>query len=92
LTNLKEIAKIVPDKILKRLTTFSGQNTRYELNIRGDYRDFDKEFAIDAKRFWHFLETTQAKELKKFEREPNYKQIIIERMHRVIKKYGLLCT
>ncbi len=64
-----------------------GGNKRFYL---GDYRDFDKEFAIDTKRFWHFLESTQAHELKKFEREPNYRRIIIERMHRVLKKYGLL--
>jgi type I restriction enzyme R subunit len=64
-----------------------GGNKRFYL---GDYRDFDKEFAIDTKRFWHFLETTQAQELKKFEREPNYRRIIVERLHRVVKKYGLL--
>jgi len=57
---------------------------------RGNPNDFDKEYAIDTKRFWHFLETTQAQELAKLKRDPQYKLKIIQRLDRMIKKYGIL--
>jgi len=56
----------------------------------GDPNDFDKEYAIDTKRFWHFLETTQAQELDKLKRDSQYKLKIIQRLDRMIKKYGIL--
>jgi len=56
----------------------------------GDPNDFDKEYAIDTKRFWHFLETTQPQELDKLKRDPQYKLKIIQRLDRMIKKYGIL--
>ncbi len=56
----------------------------------GYNRDFNKEFAIDEKRFWHFLETTQEEELNKLKRDPHYKQKILQRLDRMIKKYGIL--
>ena len=31
----------------------------------GDPADFDREFAVDGKLFWEFLEATQPKELAK---------------------------
>jgi type I restriction enzyme R subunit len=61
------------------------------LFYRGDPRDFNKEFAVDEKRFWHFLETTQPKELEKLSRrDPHYKQKILQRLDRMIKKYGIV--
>jgi type I restriction enzyme R subunit len=56
----------------------------------GDSNDFDKEYAIDTKRFWHFLETTQPQEIDKLKRDPQYKLKIIQRLDRMIKKYGIL--
>ncbi|WP_297525496.1 type I restriction endonuclease subunit R [Sulfurovum sp.] len=56
----------------------------------GDPNDFDKEYAIDTKRFWHFLETTQAEELEKLKRDPQYKLKIVQRLDRMVKKYGIL--
>ena len=56
----------------------------------GYNRDFNKEFAIDEVRFWHFLETTQEEELNKLKRDPHYKQKILQRLDRMIKKYGIL--
>ncbi|MCB4746656.1 MAG: type I restriction endonuclease subunit R [Sulfurovum sp.] len=64
-----------------------GNNKKFYM---GDPNDFDKEYAIDTKRFWHFLETTQAQELDKLKRDPQYKLKIIQRLDRMIKKYGIL--
>lgn len=52
--------------------------------------DFDARYAIDEHRFWHFLEATQPKELDKLRRQPDWQLKVIERMDRIIKKYGLL--
>ena len=30
--------------------------------IKGENKDFNKEYAIDEKRFWDFLESTQEEE------------------------------
>ncbi|MEA2019666.1 MAG: type I restriction endonuclease subunit R, partial [Campylobacterota bacterium] len=56
----------------------------------GFNRDFNKEYAIDEKRFWHFLESTQEDELDKLKRDPQYKLKVIQRLDRMIKKYGVL--
>ena len=36
----------------------------------GDPADFDREFAVDGKLFWDFLEATQPKELAKLKDRP----------------------
>ena len=53
-------------------------------------QDFDATYAIDTKRFWHFLETTQPEELQKLQINPQYKLVILQRLDRMAKKYGLL--
>jgi type I restriction enzyme R subunit len=53
-------------------------------------QDFDAQYAVDTKRFWHFLETTQAKELDKLKINPKYQLAIIQRLDRMAKKYGIL--
>ncbi|MCT7485374.1 DEAD/DEAH box helicase family protein [Aliarcobacter cryaerophilus] len=58
--------------------------------IKGENKDFNKEYAIDEKRFWDFLETTQADELEKLKKDPQYKLKIIQRLDKMIKKYGIL--
>ncbi|MDD2449617.1 MAG: type I restriction endonuclease subunit R [Sulfurimonas sp.] len=57
---------------------------------KGLNSDFNKEHAIEEKRFWHFLESTQEDELEKLKRDPQYKLKIIQRLDRMIKKYGVL--
>ena len=57
---------------------------------KGENRDFNKEYAIDEKRFWDFLESTQADELEKLKKDPQYKLKIIQRLDKMIKKYGIL--
>ncbi len=64
-----------------------GNNTRFYMGFNSD---FNKEYAIDEKRFWHFLETTQAEELEKLKRDPQYKLKIVQRLDRMIKKYGVV--
>jgi len=63
----------------------------YEL---GYPRDFNPRLAMDEKRFWIFLETTQEKELAKLSRngiaKEEWQRKILERLDRMIKKYGLL--
>ena len=33
--------------------------------IKGENKDFNKDYAIDEKRFWDFLQSSQADELDK---------------------------
>lgn len=51
---------------------------------------FNAHYAIDETRFWHFLENTQAEELAKLQKQPDWKLKILERLDRLIKKYGVL--
>ena len=54
--------------------------------------DFDPEYALDTRRFWEFLETTQGKELAKLkDRNPgDWQRKVLERFDRLIKKNGVL--
>lgn len=52
--------------------------------------DFNAHYAIDERRFWHFLENTQKEELNKLKRSNDWKLKILERMDRMIKRYGVL--
>ncbi|NLO17518.1 MAG: type I restriction endonuclease subunit R [Arcobacter butzleri] len=58
--------------------------------VRGENKDFNKDYAIDEKIFWDFLESSQADELEKLKRDPQYKLKIIQRLDKMIKKYGIL--
>ncbi len=54
-------------------------------------QDFDAQYALDTKRFWHFLETTQGEEIAKVKAtNPQYKLAIVQRLDRIAKKYGIL--
>ena len=52
--------------------------------------DFNIKYAIDEVRFWHFLETTQKEELAKLQKQNDWKLKILDRLDRMIKKYGVL--
>ncbi|WP_254527513.1 MULTISPECIES: type I restriction endonuclease subunit R [unclassified Sphingobacterium] len=56
----------------------------------GSPLDFDKRYALDTKRFWDFLEKTQAKELAKLKVSSDWKLKILERFDRKVKKDGVL--
>jgi len=57
---------------------------------RGYSHDFDKAFALDTAKLWQFLESTQADELAKLQYKPDWKRQVVERLHRKLKKDGLL--
>lgn len=57
---------------------------------KGQASDFNAKYAIDEVRFWNFLETTQAEELGKLQKQNDWKLKILERLDRMIKKYGVL--
>lgn len=56
----------------------------------GYSEDFNKKFAIDEVRFWDFLEKTQSEELEKLKRQSDWKLKILDRLDKLIKKYGVL--
>jgi type I restriction enzyme R subunit len=58
----------------------------------GESADFDREFAIDSKLFWGFLEATQAKELAKLKDRPNWQRLVLERLNKKIKKDSVLAV
>jgi type I restriction enzyme, R subunit len=64
-----------------------GPNQGYKVGHPGD---FDREFAIDTKKFWRFLENTQADELEKLKSRKNWQRLFLERLDRKIKKEGII--
>ncbi|AXW50051.1 DEAD/DEAH box helicase (plasmid) [Ralstonia solanacearum] len=58
----------------------------------GNPADFDREFAIDGKIFWQFLEVTQPKELAKLKGRPNWQRLLLERLNKKIKKDSVLAV
>lgn len=58
----------------------------------GTPADFDREFAVDGKLFWHFLEATQPKELAKLKDRPNWQRLMLERLNKKIKKDSVLAV
>lgn len=56
----------------------------------GSPHDFNPQFAMDECRFWSFLEATQKDELVKLQKQSDWKRKILERLDRMIKKYGIL--
>lgn len=56
----------------------------------GNPADFDAPFAIDTRRFWHFLESTQPDELAKLKTKPQWELLVMQTLDRLLKKYGVL--
>ena len=56
----------------------------------GEPGDFDREFAVDRRHFWNFLESTQSEELAKIKDRPNWRRLVLERLSRKIEKEGIL--
>lgn len=67
---------------------------QYLVNQNGFYQghpsNFNKQFAIDTERLWDFLKETQASELTKLQRQSDWERKLLERLDRIIKKYGIL--
>lgn len=58
--------------------------------VVGHPNDFDKQFALDTKCFWDFLETSQPKELEKLKNQSDWQLKILTRFDRIVKKHGIL--
>ncbi len=58
----------------------------------GNPADFDREFAIDGRLFWQFLEATQPQELAKLRDRPNWQRLLLERLSKKIKKDSVLAV
>lgn len=56
----------------------------------GSPDDFNARIAIDEYRFWDFLQTTQKEELARLQKQSDWKLKILERLDRMIKKYGII--
>ncbi|WP_100615379.1 type I restriction endonuclease subunit R [Confluentibacter citreus] len=80
-------------EILKETNGLNEPNALYRAG-NGYYiglaNDFNAKYAIDEVRFWHFLETTQNEELVKIQKQTDWKLKILERLDRLIKKYGVM--
>jgi type I restriction enzyme R subunit len=74
------------ENIAERAELYRGGNG-YFIGLPGD---FSAKYAIDEKRFWHFLETTQPDELAKLQKQNDWKLKILDRLDRMIRKYGIL--
>lgn len=96
-SNMKEIA--LEQAIQKHLTGLTTEDlggtapsvdpARFRIGLPDD---FDKQYALDTKLFWEFLETTQKPELDKIKaRNPSdWDRKIFERFDRMVKKNGVL--
>ena len=52
--------------------------------------DFNAKYGIDELRFWDFIQTTQKEELAKLQKQSDWKLKVLERLDRMIKKYGII--
>jgi type I restriction enzyme R subunit len=52
--------------------------------------DFNAKYALDVRRFWNFLESTQKDELAKLKKQSDWKLKVLERFDRLVKKYGII--
>jgi type I restriction enzyme R subunit len=65
-----------------------GVHHGYKLGLA---QDFNPTYALDEQYFWAFLHQTQREELEKLQKNSSdWKLKILERFHKLIKKYGLL--
>lgn len=56
----------------------------------GNPADFNKKYALDEKRFFDFLESSQPEELEKLKRDHDWKLKIMDRFHKMAQRYGIL--
>lgn len=87
-TNLEEIKEqgISWNVVSERVELYRSGNGYY----LGRPDEYNARYAIDEYRFWHFLESTQQDELAKLQKQSDWKLKILERLDRMIKKYGML--
>lgn len=76
-------------------TVALNTSAHYQAALGHGYRmgwssDFDREFVVDTKQFWSFLEFTQPEQLAKLKDQPNWQRMVLELLNKRIKKYGIL--
>lgn len=76
----------VPGTVAERQELYRGGKGYY----MGSPQDFNARYGIDEYHLWRFLESTQKEELEKLQRQSDWKLRVLERLDRMIKKYGLL--
>lgn len=75
------------------ITSFNEREPLYRAGngyYIGSPEDFNAKYALDELRFWDFLRCTQKEELAKLQKQPDWKPKILERLDRMIRKYGIL--
>ena len=84
------------EELKQQSVSINTLNDRKELYRAGNGyymgvpEDFNAKYAIDELRLWDFLQTTQKEELAKLQKQGDWKLKILERLDRMIKKYGIL--
>ena len=92
----KQLTGICLEELKDQNVSLNSVNERAELYRAGNGyyiglpEDFNAKYAIDELRFWDFLQTTQKDELAKLQKQSDWKLKILERLDRMIKKYGIL--
>lgn len=92
----KKLTGTCLEDLKQQVSADNTVNERNELYRSGNgyyigyANDFNAKYAIDEVRFWHFLETTQPEELAKLQKQSDWKLKIVERLDRLVKKYGIL--
>ena len=92
----KRLTGICLEELKEQNITLNTVNERKELYRAGNGyyigmpEDFNAKYAIDELRFWDFLQSTQKDELAKLQKQNDWKLKILERLDRMIKKYGIL--
>lgn len=86
-TSTEELRAQIADNALRERVALYRSGNGYYI---GESADFNARFAIDEARFWDFLQTTQKDELAKLQKQNDWKLKILERLDRMIKKYGII--
>lgn len=70
-------------------TSYSSAHLGY---VAGFSSDFNKQYAIDERYFWRFLERTQGQELAKLQKfnPADWQRKLLERYDRQIKRHGII--
>lgn len=88
------IERALTGNILEELTQNGVAESDNEYGSKGYYigfaNDFNPQYAIDEVRFWHFLQESQATEIAKISISSDWKLKVLQRLDRMIKKFGLL--
>jgi type I restriction enzyme R subunit len=85
LEELKEQG-IYLNSVAERAELYRGGNGFYI----GSPSEFNPKYSVDETRFWNFLESTQKEELAKLQKQTGWKLKILDRLDRMIRKYGII--